>query len=41
MVLITVMIIVLKVSVRTEPVFTTEFLIVSDDKVLTLVLKRL
>ena len=39
MVLITVMIIVVKVSVRTEPDVTTEFLIVSDVKVLTLVLK--
>ena len=39
MVLITLMMIVVKVSVHTEPVVTTEFLIVSDVKVLTLVLK--
>ena len=39
MVLGTVMIIVMKVSVHTEPVVSTEFLIVSDVKVLTLVLK--
>ena len=39
MVLGTVMIIVMKVSVHTEPVVSTEFLIVSDVKVLTLLLK--
>ena len=39
MVLSTVMIIVMKVSVHTEPVVTAEFLIVSDVKMLTLVLK--
>ena len=39
MVLITLMMIVVKVSVHTEPVVTAELLIVSDVKVLTLVLK--
>ena len=39
MVLIAVMIIVVKVSVHTEPVVTAELLIVSDFKVLTLILK--
>ena len=39
MVMIAMMIIVVKVSVHTEPVVTAKFLIVSDVKVLTLALK--